>query len=782
VKPARRAVQRLLSRLTEHRVALPAIMVLVLGIIWVTTANVVRIERANAERVARTSTLELADTYEAQILRNLREIDHALKVAKYAYESMPGRHVLTELREKDLLPPQVLFLLQIIDAQGRVIATTGPAGSASVADQDYFKSVRGQDTDQLWIGTPRRRGASEWRIDFARRLVDAHGRFAGAVVITVDAAYFVSSYEQSKLGERGVLGVVGSEDGIFRVRRSGETIASGGRFAEIALAAGDAAAGAALVRSPWDDELRYVSARPLFSFPLTLVVGLSEVEQLAPTRQKITTYLTRAAVTGVILLGFIAILGRASWKLAQAGRRENEAKIAHASRVQYLAYHDGLTDLPNRAFFSKLLEQSITEARRYGRRLAVLFFDLDRFKQINDTLGHSTGDELLKEAGRRLKANLRDSDTVARLGGDEFVVLLPAFDEERYVSGVARKLLNVVSEPYGCDGKSLIVTTSIGIAVYPRDGEDEQSLMKYADAAMYHAKSKGKNNFQFYSSDLQANSIRRFTLETSLRRALERGEFELHYQPKVNVASNRITGAEALLRWRSPEHGLVEPADFIPIAEETGLIVPIGRWALETACRQNALWQNELVHGACIAVNISARQFAEPGLVEEVAAVLRGTGLPAHLLELEITESLLMKDLERAIRTLDRLHELGVRIAMDDFGTGYSSLSYLKRFPLTTLKIDRSFISELPGDNEGRVITEAIIGMGKALRIGLVAEGVETLEQAHYLRQLFCDEYQGYYFSRPLSPEDFSALLTKNRRQADHSHARADAPPEVFSK
>lgn len=749
---------RWLAQLTEHYVLFPAMAVLVLAIIWSTTAHMVSVEHATAERAATASTLELLDTYEAQMVRNLREIDQALKTVKYAYESTRKATVLLDLKNKELLPAGLLFVIGITDANGHVLASTRPAQNSEFVVEDYAQHLR---TSGLWISPPRQSvRTGDWKLEFTRRLNTPDGAFAGVVTILVDAAYFVSGYEREKLGDYGVLGLVG-QDGAFRVRRSGEKVSSGDALYQPAFSGSLNADEASVTRaaSTWDGVVRFTSVRPLFAFPLTLLVGLSEDEQLAPVRANTRSYIWQAALASAVLILFIAALGRVSWKLAQAARRESEARLEHAERVQFLAYRDALTGLPNRAFFSTMLEQGIAHARRYQSALAVLFLDLDRFKRINDTLGHLGGDRLLQEVAARLQSCLRDSDTVARLGGDEFVVLLPSFEEEKYVATVAQKLLTVIARPFAVMGQNLIGTTSIGIALFPRDGEDEQTLMKHADTAMYHAKAEGKNNFQFYSKSLQVNSLKRLKLENELRQALQRKQFELHYQPKVDLLTNRVTGMEALLRWRSPDLGHVAPADFIPIAEDTGLIVPIGKWALETACEQSVAWHKRGMQQVCMAVNLSARQFNDEHLLDDVTAILNSTGMDPHFLELEITESMLMLNVEKAVRTLKALCEMGLRIAMDEFGTGYSSLSNLKRFPLHTLKIDRTFISALPDDVEDRAITQAIIGMGKALNLTVIAEGVETPEQAEFLRAHGCDEYQGHHFSRPVPAEELFILV-----------------------
>lgn len=432
---------------------------------------------------------------------------------------------------------------------------------------------------------------------------------------------------------------------------------------------------------------------------------------------------------------------------------------AAEDQVQYLATHDGMTGLPNRSLFLQLLKNAIDYSSRYKHTFAVLFIDLDRFKQINDSLGHEAGDILLKTVAQRFRNCLRSSDVVARLGGDEFVVLAQRVSNPNQVIVVARNLLAAAMKPVQIMGHDCRVTASVGISMYPADGKDEQALMVNADLAMYLAKEEGKNNFQFYSPDIKSHSVEKFLLESHLRSALELKEFCVHYQAKVNIQSGEIKGVEALLRWNNPVLGSVSPSQFIPIAEEMGLIIPIGRWVLLQACLQNIAWQKEGLPPICISVNLSPRQFNDTDLIHYIRDILVNTDMAPHLLELEITETIVMTNAEKTIQKLMELKSIGVRIAIDDFGTGYSSLSQLRKFPVDTLKVDRSFIREISLHEEDRAITQAIIAMGKTLGLTVVAEGVENSAQLNFLSNNACDEMQGFYFNKPVSPEELSRFM-----------------------
>jgi diguanylate cyclase (GGDEF)-like protein/PAS domain S-box-containing protein len=430
-------------------------------------------------------------------------------------------------------------------------------------------------------------------------------------------------------------------------------------------------------------------------------------------------------------------------------------------RLQFLASHDALTHLPNRALLQERIEQALLRAQRSHKKIAVLFIDLDRFKVINDTLGHQAGDMLLQEAARRLKECLRLSDTVARQGGDEFVVLVEDFADAQYLTAVARKIMSVLAQPFVLLNQELYISASIGISVYPEDGVDLFALLKNADVAMYRAKEHGKNTFHFYAADSNVHSVERLALENSLRRALERNEFILHYQAKVDLLSMQIVGAEALLRWQHPTFGLLLPSEFISLAEETGLIIAIGEWALKEACREAYGWRLT-EQPLRVGVNLSARQFREDGLQQTIVDALAESGLTADCLELEITESIIMQNAERASELLQYFRDLGAHVLIDDFGTGYSSLGYLKHFPIDSLKIDRSFVRDIPHDSDDVAITQAIIAMARSLKIKVIAEGVETQAQLKFLQEQGCNQIQGYIFSEPLPPEEFIKLLESN--------------------
>ncbi len=458
--------------------------------------------------------------------------------------------------------------------------------------------------------------------------------------------------------------------------------------------------------------------------------------------------------------------------LDQAGQAEYLAimvkdvteEARQQEQIAWLAHHDPLTRLPNRYQLSDNVTQAVARGLRHGQRGAVVFIDLDRFKVINDTFGHAAGDRVLLEAARRMAQAIRTEDILARLGGDEFVLLVEDIPSPDCIARVSGKLVDLMRAPFLVDGEECFIGASLGIALYPEDGTESSELLRNADTAMYRAKESGRDGYCFYSPEMNARNKDRISLESALRHAIERDELEVHYQPKVSLLDGRVVGLEALLRWRHPERGLVSPGEFIPMLEESGLIVAAGDWVFTYVCAQILAWRMAGLQPPPVAVNVSARQFQEKGFAERVAVCLERHGLEGQMLELELTESLLMRDPEQAARVMQDLRGLGCHLAVDDFGTGYSSLAYLKRFPIDCLKIDASFVRDLPGDAGDAAIAHAIVGLARALDMKVVAEGVERLGQAWFLRAMGCHEMQGYLFSKPLPAPEMGRLLQSGQR------------------
>jgi diguanylate cyclase (GGDEF)-like protein/PAS domain S-box-containing protein len=861
-----------------------------LGMIWGTTLNLIRVETDIESRAVAASSVELAETYEAQVVRALREINHSLRVVQYAYERSGTAFDLEAVRLQGLLLPDLLFVTSLVDRDGRVVATTSPSKTARALPPEAFLGAETGGAGS--VGRPWRDPVDgEWKLDFTRALRDRDGSPAGGIVITVPAGYFVAGYEPAKLGTQGVLAIVGM-DGIFRARRIGESVSSGEStgYRTIANVEGPPS----VAESAWDGVRRYTTIRPLYDFPLAVVVGLAESEQLAGARDRAATYLWRAAGGSALLLLVIALLGRMAWRASEYKRRAQEElnlrnraiessvnaivitsldrpgmpisyvnpafeamtgyaaaeamgrngsfllgseplqpgmkELEHAlaerreghavlrnyrkdgslfwndfhmapvrndqGRVTHYvgvmndvteaknyeaqlarqANFDALTGLANRNLLRDRLQQAIATVRRNGGSVATVFLDLDHFKLVNDSLGHTEGDALLKAVAERLRGAVRETDTVARLGGDEFVLILPARRTdaamlEADVTALLHKLLAEIARPITIAGRPMRTTCSMGVAIHPQDGEDADTLLRNADAAMYRAKELGRNRFQFFTSDVHERIRRRMELESSLRLALERDEFELHYQPQVSLKRGGIVGAEALIRWRHPDMGLVYPAQFIPFAEETGLIVPIGEWVLRQACRQNKAWQDAGLPPIAVAVNMSARQCEQQDIDQVVRRALADSGLEPRHLELEITESMSMANPDQSVPMMRRLKDTGVLLSIDDFGTGFSNLSYLRRFPVDRLKIDLSFIREITSDPGSLAISEAIITMSHRLNLQVLAEGVETEGQLQLLGARHCDSIQGYFFSPPVSADAFARLLREGRRLAEaHVH------------
>ncbi len=513
----------------------------------------------------------------------------------------------------------------------------------------------------------------------------------------------------------------------------------------------------------------YIPIRESDAAPVEAVVEVyADVTTLVETLETIQWQIAGGVLGSLALLYFFLFL---------IVRRADSIIVADQAKLVHQAYHDPLTGLPNRALFHDQCEQTFRRADRHGRPVGVLFIDLDRFKAINDSLGHAMGDLLLQRVGKRLAACVRETDAVARTGGDEFTVLVDEMSEPRYAATVAEKLLGAMTQPFPVGDHKFVISASIGISCYPNDGSDVHVLLKNADAAMYRAKEEGRNTYRFFSAEMNADALRNLVLTNHLREALERNELSLHYQPRVALATGRIAGAEVLVRWQHPEYGLVLPARFIPLAEDSGLIGPIGEWVLKAACAQMRTWHNSGMPDFRLAVNLSVFQFRHPELLQRIASVLGETGIKPGSLEFEITESMLMQDSERTLDLLTGLNTIGVAVAVDDFGTGYSSLSYLKRFPIDCLKIDQSFVQGIPADSDDVAITRTIIAVAKTLNLRLVAEGIETEEQLAFLRAEGCEEGQGYLFSKPVAAEHLQRLFRESGARGWRRAAPRSAPP-----
>ncbi|MBC7860874.1 MAG: EAL domain-containing protein, partial [Burkholderiaceae bacterium] len=474
---------------------------------------------------------------------------------------------------------------------------------------------------------------------------------------------------------------------------------------------------------------------------------------MSPVYQRLTTY-----------AGFTLAVALCAFALAYAMARRMRRAVRRAeNHLHYLAHVDPVTELPNRHEFNESMAFALARADRQESSVGLLLLDLDNFKVVNDTLGHNCGDALLKLVAQRLTTVLRASDIICRIGGDEFVVIVEPAECAADLASVARKILAALAAPFGLDSHQLYVSASIGVSLYPLDARDVQTLTRNADTAMYHAKNQGKNCYAAFLPEMELRAQKRMLIEANLRRALERGELTLHYQPQIDLESGHMVGVEVLTRWTCPELGPVSPVEFIPVAEESGIIIPLGRWVLQTACRQTAAWRAAGLLGSIerVAVNLSACQTRDAGLMDDIHAILAETGLPRGLLELEITEGVLMENVHANLELMGQMQLAGIPLSIDDFGTGYSSMAYLKRFPIDQLKIDRSFVNDCPGD--GEAIATAIIAMAHSLNMTVVAEGVETAEQVAFLRRAGCDIVQGYYYARPMAAEQLTALLGEAR-------------------
>ncbi|HEU4851804.1 MAG TPA: EAL domain-containing protein [Telluria sp.] len=864
---------RWLRLVREPYISLPlsALVLLVLG--WMGVLHMIESERSAAIATARASALELINTYEAQVARNLDAIDQTLKVLRYAVELKGAQSAIPTLDAEGLLPPGMVFDVRVADRNGIIVASNPATGhKANISRQDYFTFQRNNPGDDPYVSEVRRDDLNpEPHVHITRRINDAQGNFAGVVMLEVAPAYFTSGYERARQGEHGLLGLVGV-DGVFRVRRTGDEVSWGQRPPQ--LGEGDALAPGSV-----DGVKRFLNVRKMDGFPLYAVSALSYDEQMATFEQTRRSYLLAAWGGSAALVVIVTLVCIWSWQAGRTRRRirlaqERYAAASEASldaffvmrsvkdeqgriidfvldatnsraeamsgigkddligrtllsllpdaresglfadlvraergggvheaerqvtipnvgqgwihrqvvgveggvvcivrditerkrneeRILQMAHYDELTGLPNRTLVSQRLEVAIAQAHHDGTTLAVAFIDLDGFKLVNDGLGHQAGDELLRVVSARMRRAVGDDAMLGRFGGDEFVLVLPAVQGVADVDQVLEAVRQSVMQPAMLGEHPVHVSASIGAVLYPNDGGDANTLMMNADAAMYRAKERGSNNVQFYAREMNSSHEEKLKLREGLRGALEAGQFSLVYQPKIDLRTGRIFGVEALARWNHPEHRHVSPARFIPLAEECGMIVQLGEWVMHTACAQNKTWRDAGLPPVTMSVNVSARQFEEKHLVDRVAEALRQSELPPDGLEIEVTESLIMRDLQQAVGRMRELKAMGISLSVDDFGTGYSSLSALKSFPISSLKIDKSFVSDLATSQDDQAIAMAVISLGHKLNLRVIAEGVETEQQCRFLRDNDCDEMQGYLFSRPVGPADFAAMLAR---------------------
>lgn len=716
-------------------------------------------------------------------------------------QKMANHDTYRVLREK-ITGVAELDAVNLINSHGDMInsSRSWPTLHVNIADRKFFKAIKANPNLKTYVTEPvTNRSTGTWTLYVAHRISGPNGEFVGLILGAIRLRYFEEFYQAISTGRGRSLAIERTNGTILErfppAGAVGRTVYS----AEHLLRGENARTSREL--SLVDGEMRLKAAHRLTNYSVFALATETEHAALAGWRRtaRLISLGALGSAIAIVIAGFA--LGR-QWKQqgtladsrAELGRQEEratalgtamEVAAAAARQVAHSAEHDFLTGLPNRMLLNDRISQAIALAHRHRKHTAVLFLDLDGFKHINDSLGHGVGDKLLQSIATRLVACVRGSDTVSRQGGDEFVVLLSEVEEAEDAAVAARRIvqavagthsvdrhdvlvdvaiaagrvLQAVAQPHSVDHHKLHVTASIGVSIYPDDGLDAETLIKNADTAMYQAKENGRQSFQFFEPAMNVRAVERQFIEEGLRRALERQEFALHYQPKIDLRTGAITGAEALIRWTHPTRGAIPPMQFIPVAEDCGLIVPIGAWVLRTACAQARAWIDAGLPAMTVAANVSAMEFRDEKFLENLFSTLSETGLDPRVLELELTESVLMRHAESAASILLSLRQVGIKVAMDDFGTGYSSLSYLRKFPLDALKIDQSFVGQISIAHEDTVIVAAVIGMAQGLNLRVIAEGVETRKEVEFLRAHKCDEAQGYYFSRPVPPEQFAKLL-----------------------
>jgi len=730
---------------------IPLLGILVLALLWAVIFTRLSVEKEATIRESTASAAILATALEQHTVKAIHQVDQITRFVKYEFEKSPGHFDLDSTVEKGVVQSNSLVQVAIIDEHGKLVASTVDPHPKPIdlSDREHFRVHVHSDNDQLYISKPVLGRVSEhWTLQMTRRLNHPDGSFAGVVVVSEDPSYFTGDfYNNAAIGRNGVIAVV-SHNGTVLARRTGSAERADGAFSP-----GDTYAvtgqTSGIFPDPIDHVMRIVSMRPVEGYPLNVLVGLSLAEQLADYNHTRNVYLLMAGFISLAMLSFFAVATGLIGKLL--GRDHTMSQL-----VQY----DLLTGLPNRYATLQQLRHEVSQPANLGR-LALLFVDLDNFKTVNDTLGHNAGDVVLQMSAERLAIAVGGAGTLARIGGDEFVVIVKGDDIEQRARSLATALEAAFREPFDVRGSSFVLHSSTGIALYTVAHESEIDLLKKADLAMYAAKEAGRNCFRFYSPQLAHRADHLMKWEQQLRVALAEGELFLAYQPKIDLQRRCITGFEALVRWHHPQHGLIAAGEFIPMAESTGLIVPLSEFVINAACAQLAQWQREGYDTLTLAVNISAVHFWRGDIFETIEQAINESGIAPQRLELEITETAMMEYPDLVAAKITALKRLGVRVALDDFGTGYSSLSYLSRFAVDTLKVDRSFTRAIPADSGVCVMVSAIVNLARALGLTVVVEGTETEEQVTWLAALGPIEAQGYLFSRPVPAANVYALIEK---------------------
>jgi diguanylate cyclase (GGDEF)-like protein len=727
---------------------------------WISMTFVTSIERDKVLEGAIQQSDNLVRLFEEYTVQTIERFDQTLLLLRKALEDDPDHFNLRDWAARTALVGDLTIQLAVIGADGYATATTADdAGSLPyIGDREHFRVQVDAAADKLFISNPvLGRSSGKWSIQFSRRVRRPDGGFGGIIVVSLDPSFVDKFYESVDLGAHGSV-TIRNLDNVILARRGVEGDTPGRKAASQAFrdALAQAPAGHFWSGRGIDDVNRLVAYRLSKRFPLTFTVGRAEGDIFKSLRSNRIMYVAIAVFITLLVMVAVALGIRHQVRLdrvrdnlrrseAHARQRARELEVK-SDEIVHMAHHDALTGLANRILLRDRIDQAFTRARRHQENFAILGIDLDRFKIANDTLGHQAGDVLLRQVSDRLKQCARGVDTVARVGGDEFVMLQTNVAQPTDVTILARRILQSVSAPYDVGGNPVVISASVGIAVGPSDGTSTDKLLSHADLALYRAKANGRNDFCFFDNEMEQTALNRNRLELELRDALANDEFELWYQPWFSVTSGRIVGCEGLVRWRHPKRGLLGPAQFLSIAEESGLIGRLGDWVLRRGCQDAGNWPQDVR----LAINLSAAQFIGGTLYGTVMEALAESGLAATRLELEITETLIIDDFEGTREALSRLRSRGISIALDDFGTGYSSLTHLRQLLFDRIKIDKSFIAEVTTRAECAAIVSAVIALGNSLGVGVTAEGVETHDQLTLLRAAGCTEVQGYYFSRPI--------------------------------